>query len=185
MAPRAVLPGPHIPSAHAAHPNFRDPGRQQKILKNRWRSRPATESPHLALRPPWTDPLELKMCHLGSLKRPFSSKNGDSGVLLRTHYLLCFHCINPLPNRLRTMWRPALDHSPRLVPCFIDFLAHQCLPGPIWGLKWVTLKPLLCPKMGLGISGNHCRQHSCPPWGLKVLSRVPTDPSNDQKWIKF
>ena len=86
--------------AHAAHPSFWDPGRQQKIFNIQCRSRTATESPHVAPRPPWTDPLELKMCHLGGLRRPFSSKNGDSGVLLRTHYLLCFLRISPLPNRL-------------------------------------------------------------------------------------
>ena len=116
MAPRAVLPSPHSPSAHATHPSFWDAGRPQKIFNIQCRSRTATESPHVAPRAAWTDPLQLKMCHLGGLRRPFSSKNGDSGVLLRTHYLLCFHSKNRILRRLRTMWRPALEHCPRLAP---------------------------------------------------------------------
>ena len=167
------------PSAHATHPSFWDPCRPQKILTNRWRSRPATESPHLALRPPWTDPLELKMCHLGSLKRPFSSKNGDSGVLLRTHYLLCFHSKNRILSRLRTVFGHVEARLGALSTASALFYRFFCTLVSTWtdlGAQMGRLKALLCPKNGIGNLRKSLQTAFLSPWGLQVLSRVPTDP---------
>ena len=139
-------------------------------------SETAADSPHLPPKCSLTAPFDLKMGLLGSFGCPFWPPKCDSRPLLRTHYLLCFHCKMNILRRLWTLWERSLQHCPHLAPSGTNFLPLQSLPGSIWRLKWVAWRTPICHKRVLGISRNRCRQHFGPPWCLKVLSRVPTDP---------
>ena len=102
MVPEAFLPAPQSLGAHAAHPNFWDPGRSRQNHKTVLRSPTATESQKWSRTLALAAHMDVKSRLFDSSGNRFPDQNCDRGPLLRTHYLLCFLSKKPISSRRET-----------------------------------------------------------------------------------